>query len=199
MATPLDDEFRGLIEQNLRSSFEHKLEKMIERRLKIKLQQIVPIHYFSFALIECRDMYVAGHFYGCITLCQSVAEGLSKFLVAKSQQPLLANGQKTREGKDFEDRVRRLRAADVISAAAERAFLLVHADDRNHFHHLNVQIQTDREKLETRAEECFRALSAVESEVFEAGWNNEGKLVVARPHLWPINGDRLALSYIRPV
>lgn len=192
-----DAEIRQLAERDLRSSFERSLPEQLNRRLRVTVQQVLPMHFFSFALVECRDMFVAGHFYGCITLCQSVAEGLSKFLVEKNQNQLTTAGQRARTGKDFADRVRRLAAATVITSASEQAFLRIHASDRNDFHHLNHQIPTDVKKLEQRAAECLAALSEVESDVFGYGFN-QGAVAPRLPHHWPIGGDRLVDAYIRP-
>ena len=147
----------NLAKQTLRGRFESTIDRQVQRHIRAKVHGIIPLHFFFAASAECKDMYVAGSFYGCITLCQSVAEGLSKFLAEKNLVHVK---------KGFTCRISRLRSARVISGTAVDAFNTVHGEDRNDFHHLNKEIERDYRKLEERALECLDALFTVESEVF---------------------------------
>lgn len=61
-------------------------------------------------------------------------------------------------GKDPVNRISKLHKRGFISAEARAAFKRIWSDDRNIYHHLNENIETDPEKLEARAEECVKAL-----------------------------------------
>ena len=37
-------------------------------------------HFFSAASSQCRDAFIDGHYHGCISLAQALAEGLSSYL-----------------------------------------------------------------------------------------------------------------------
>lgn len=148
--------------------------------------QIRPYHYFAAASVECQDLFDHGHVYGCISLTQAVAEGLSSFIA-------LTNSM--RKGKDCQKRVAVLRRRGFISEKSERAFNIIWSDDRNDFHHMNHTITTDRERLRARAEECIRALYGIESEIF--GYELDGPRVRPRqPKYWPSNPDGTGPVYL---
>jgi hypothetical protein len=54
-----------------------------------------PHVWFEVASTECRDLFRDGHFYGCICLSQSVAEGLGKFIL-EVQHSAAKNSKGTR-------------------------------------------------------------------------------------------------------
>lgn len=78
-----------------------------------------------------------------------------------------------------------LKKRGVISLEAYRAFKVIEGGDRNDFHHLNANIETDLEKLEARAGECVRALFEIQIEVFAFSVGEGGTMVVANPQYWP--------------
>lgn len=162
-------------ERWLRAHFEAGLERKVDRYLASRVHTPIPHLFLSAASSECRDHFVDGDFYGCITLAQSVAEGLSKFLAEKKGIPIK---------KDFEVRVQRLRQAGVITPAAEQAFLAIHGADRNDFHHLNKNIEQDYLLLEKRAGEIIANLYQIESEVFGDGLK-DGAIIPTFPEYWP--------------
>ena len=82
--------------------------------------------------------------------------------------------------KDPPQRVRRLRSKGAISQPVLDAFLRIWGNDRNTFHHVNKNIETDHQELERRAEECVNALLEIESDVF-AFEISEGKIVPKTP------------------
>ena len=165
----------------------HEQYRQTERHLRAKVHDIIPHEFFSATSAECKEMYVTGCFYGCITLCQSVAEGLAKFLAEKSN---------VRVKNGFTARVGRLKQEGVISDMAADAFDTVHSDDRDAFHHLNNNIEQDHEKLERRALECLDALYTVESEVFAYDFH-EGRIKPKNEKYWPKEGEDSLLVNVR--
>ena len=128
-------------------------------------------------------MFVAGSFYGCISLAQAVGEALSKFVAEKN---------KVRLRKDYGTRVARLREAGVISSACKTAFQSLHGKDRDDYHHLNKNVEQDCRKLEARAEGCLAALHSIESEVFQ--FERKERAILPRfPQYWPKSGPHLSV------
>ena len=60
---------------------------------------------------------------------------------------------------------------------------------RNDYHHLNPNVETDRQTLEELAKEKARLLAEVESEIFEFRIIN-GKLQPKYPKYWNISGNQ---------
>ena len=181
MSEELESPECKIVEHVLRESFRATVACQVQRHMKAKVHNIIPLDFFSAASAECKDMYVAGSFYGCITLCQSVAEGLSKFLAEK-------NTVRLKESGGFKPRVGRLKKADVISEVAANALDTIHGEDRNRFHHLNKEVEQDCRKLEERALECLDALYTVESEVF-AYDVDDGRIKPKNKKYWPSEGE----------
>lgn len=163
-------------EEFLRQRFEHSLQERVRRRQSAPVHAAIPAEWFAAATRECRDLYVDGHFYGAICLTQAVAEGISKFLTIR-------NGH--RDSGHQNSRNTMLKKRGVISLEAYRAFKAIEGGDRNDYHHLNANIETDLEKLEERAGECVRALFEIQIEVFAFSVGEGGTMVVVNPHYWP--------------
>lgn len=175
------------IELNLRSHFEAELPGRIDRYGKSRVHGIIPDGFFASASSECRDLYVAGEFYGCITLAQSVAEGLAKFIAEKNGIGVVE------DHRQQINHLQRDRSAPAISAAVYAAFRQIIGrphEDRNDFHHLNSDVEQDYFKLEARVLECIEALYAIESEIF-AFQVNEGRISPTYPQYWPQDGESL--------
>ena len=162
------------------------LPQRFARAKRVKLQQVIPFHWFSSAASECARMYIAGLFYGSISVAQAYVEALSKYL---------AEFHGIRVGKDTEERCRRLEKQKVLSSASVLAALAVFSD-RNNYHHLNREVHQEYEKLESRAEECVNHLHTIESEVF-AYTVSDGKIIPKEPRYWPPFGDGLSQVYLR--
>src|SRR5206468_788901 len=92
--------------RQLQSIDEARFEQRAERAARTEVHGIIPQHFFSAASSECRDLFIDGRFYGCISLAQAVAEGLVRFL-----------GDHHRLGAKNDPKVRaqRLHKAGVIS------------------------------------------------------------------------------------
>ena len=162
-------------EEQLRQRDEARFNERKTRAAHTKVQGIIPSHFFSAVSSECRELFIDGHYYGCISLAQAVAEGLSRFL-----GEIHSVGAKN----DPPERVRRLYSTNVITKSCHDAFLQIWGNDRNTFHHVNVDIPTDPSVLAARAEECVNALYVVESEVFAFDIVN-GAIVPKNRAYWP--------------
>jgi hypothetical protein len=174
-------------EKEMRSSFESGLPHRVERASQIRLQNIIPAHWFAAAASECASMYIAGFFYGAISIAQAYVEALSRFL---------AETHKTGVKKDVPERWKRLREANVVSDAACNAAFSIFAE-RNDYHHLNKQVEQDFQELEKRAEECMNHLHAIESEVFAYSFDEPGKITPRKPEYWPEGGPGLVRVNLR--
>ena len=174
-------------EEGLRPLDEARREDRAARAAATKVHGIIPYGFFSAASSECRELYLDGHFYGCISLSQAVAEGLSKFV---------CRVHSVRKTKDPEKRVRRLAKKGLISAEARAAFLTIWGNDRNTFHHLNEDITDDSAELGGRAKECVDALYVIESEIF-AFELAEGAIRPLKPEYWPTTEPGRLAVYLR--
>jgi len=89
-----------------------------------------------------------------------------------------------------------LKKRGVISLEAYRAFKSIDGGDRNDYHHLNANIETDLEKLEARAGECVRALFTIQIEVFAFSVGEGGTMLVTNPQYWPRVDEKHVLTNI---
>ncbi len=171
----------------MRQSFEAKLEYRIERASRTQIHGIIPFHYFSVASSECRNMFLDDYFYGCISIAQAMAEAISRFI---------CKVHNIRAAKALETRIARLEEKKLISSQAADAFRKIHGNDRNTFHHLNEDVETEYQLLQNRAEECVNALYLIESEVFGYDFS-DGSIAPKRPEYWPLTGPNTGAVYLR--
>jgi hypothetical protein len=158
-----------------------------DRAARTRVHGIIPQHFFSGASSECRDLFIDGHFYGCISLAQAVAEGLTRYL---------GDFHKIGARKDPPVRATRLFKANVFSSDSLEALTTIWGNDRNTFHHLNENIPTDYLTLETRAEQCVTALYTIESELF-AYESHDGGLRPKNPQYWPFPDSQHVMTNLR--
>ena len=160
------------------ASFEAGLDQAAKRAGESRVLGIIPYQYFSGASSECREMFIHGHFYGCISLAQAVAQALARLAARK-------NG--VRVTKDLPTLVRRLLDASLVSDKTAEALIEIWGEDRNRFHHLNEDVELSHSALQTRAAECVEGLHTVESELF--AYEIVGaKLWAQKPAYWPRQG-----------
>ena len=174
----MNDNTRKLVEKaqlkdTLQQEFEFSLEQKVERYLELKPHGIIPNSHFAAVSAECHLLYRDGHYYGTISLTQAIAEALVKFLCT-------VNGW--RPDKVFEKNLEKLERRGKISKALEAKFLNIW-QRRDDYHHLNLQVEQDRKKLEALAKEKLSNLKATEEELFAYSANN-GKLVPKFPKYW---------------
>lgn len=162
-------------EKQLRDQFEAELPQRMRRASRIRLQNFIPAHWFAAAASDCARMFVAGFFYGAVSVAQAYVEALSRYLALQHT---------IRVGKDTEERCRRLNSDGIISINSLNAALAVFRD-RNDFHHLNRDVEQDNAKLEALAEDCINQLHTIESEIFAWTIGEKGKIIVRTPDYWP--------------
>lgn len=183
----MNDQASDRLMTDMRTSFEAGLSDRASRASRVKLQHFIPAHWFAAAASECASMYIAGFFYGSISVAQAYVEALSRFLTEV---------RRVRVANDAAERWRRLNRESVVSAAACDAAIAVLAD-RNDFHHLNKQVEQQYAKLEARAEECVNHLNTIESEVFAYSFEQPGQVSLRTPEYWPSGGEGLAQVNLR--
>ena len=177
-----------MLERDLRASFEASLPHRLRRASRVKLQNFIPAHWFGVAASECAGMYIAGFFYGAISVAQAYVEALSRFL---------AEHHRVRMSNDVTERCRRLHRQGLLSDQALDAAVSI-LKGRNDFHHLNKQVPQGYQDLEARAELCVNHLHVIESEIFGYSFGDEpGKLILKNPEYWPSGGPGLAKVSIR--
>ena len=159
-----------------------------ERAARTNIHPIIPGEFFAAASSECREVFIDGHYYACISLSQAVAEGLAQFL---------GTFHKVGARKDPAQRVQRIHSKGVITVRVMEAFRLIWGNDRNTFHHLNPDISIDHHALELLAEECVKALFEIESEIFAFNFVDGGKLTPKHPEYWPETDAPLIKVFLR--
>lgn len=175
-----------LTEDYIRQTFEQTLSFRAQRYLKVKPHGVIPFTPFAPASSECALLFRDGHFYGCIALTQAVAEAITKFLCTR-------NGWKP--AKVFETNIDKLEKRGFISQDIKNKFFNLW-QNRDDYHHLNPEIETNLKELEKIALEKLLYLKAIEAEIFQFSMNN-GKLIPKNPKYWAINQDGTAQVILR--
>lgn len=197
------------IRLQIREDDEARFDERVARVQRVKTHKIIPHLWFDVASTECRDLFRDGHFYGCICLSQSVAEGLAKFVlevhhetVGKQKRPIELC-EKPATGRTLIDMLKNLKRGlyqgqpwSVLTEKCLKAFECIEGGDRDDFHHLNKRIITDLKKLEDRAEECVTALYDIESELFGFEFT-DGAIIPYQREYWPDAGKKYAKVHLR--
>lgn len=136
---------------------------------------IIPNHYFSYVSSECQLLFSSGYYYGCIALCQSVAEALARFMYEKwTGNP---------PAEKFGANIHKIRNADVQPDVSNLLENIYGGQQRQDFHHLNKTVPTEYEQLRSIATKKIDLLNKVESQVFEYEITEKG-LKVKYPKYW---------------
>jgi hypothetical protein len=174
-----------LIEKQLREKFESNIKQRVKRLLKFKHHVITASTHFAAVSHEASLLFIDGHFYGCISLAQAVAEALVKFMCQRN---------KFKAGKDFTSNVDNLYKRNFIDESLKKTFLEIW-DKRNDYHHLNSSIENDKIKLELLAENKVNNLNLIEKEIFYFS-NSKGSIVPKYPKYWDIK-DGYTPAYLK--
>ncbi len=127
---------------------------------------IMPNHYFSYVSSECQLLFNGGYYYGCIALCQSVAEALARFMYEKwTGNP---------PAEKFGANIHKIKNADVQPDVSNLLEDIYGGQQRQDFHHLNKTVPIEYEKLRSIATEKIDLLNRVESQVFECEITERG-------------------------
>lgn len=158
---------------SIKQEFDATLKQKVERYLEVKPHGIIPNTPFAPASSECSRLFRDGHFYGCISLTQSVTEAIVRFLCER-------NGWKA--DKDFETNVKKLRKRGFLDPEQVESLLDIWKR-RDDYHHLNPSVEKELRKLEVLAKGKLQLLNKIESEIFAFTTNN-GKIVPKHPKYW---------------
>ena len=170
------------VEGSIKQEFEQTLSDRAARYLQVKPHGIIPYTHFSAASAECSLLFRDGYFYGCIALTQAVTEALARFLCQRNSW---------KPANEFEENVKKLSARKVISGKLKKSLLTIW-EKRDDYHHLNPNIEGDRQALEELARERVRLLTEVESEVFRFTVADD-KIIPEHPKYWKGSGNQVFL------
>jgi len=150
---------------------------------------IVPCGVFGAPSAECIELFRDGHYYGCISLVQSVTEAIVRHV----WQVKLC--KKKAAAGEFDSNLASLHKKGLISDEVKTTMSTIWAD-RNTFHHLALSLSKEVRDLEQLAAEKLRLLGDVEKHFF--GYDIErGTLKPHKPELWDIQPDGNTLVYVR--
>ena len=169
---------RKLLEDSIKQEYEQTLSLRAQRYLKVKPHGVVPYTQFASVSAECNLLFRDGHYYGCITLAQSVAEAIVRFLCQKNSWEA---------EKVFEKNIDKLLNRHFISENLKNNFLKIW-ENRDDYHHLNSNIEVQRIKLREISYEKVLLLKEIESEIFKFSLEN-GKLIPENKKYWELNKD----------
>lgn len=155
--TRQDSAHRAAIYNGLRQRHTAEIDARVERYLRAEHQPIVPNSWFAPASSECIGLFSDGYFYGGISQCQAVGEALIRFM---------CQCNKFRPKSDFEENVRLLKQRGFIDDEFENLCSCLWKY-RHDYHHMNKDVETNRQRLEQMALSKIRALAKLEKWVFQ--------------------------------
>lgn len=173
------------VEEALRSEYLGSLAERAKRYVDVDPHGIVAPTHFASISAECARLHRDGHYYGSISLCQSVAEALVRYLCTR-------NGW--RPAKEYETNVEKLFTRQFLPSET-RDWLLDVWEKRDDYHHLNEAVEADRVALEALSRQKNRALISVESDVFAYSLV-DGAISFKHPKYWD-SQDNLAQVFLR--
>ena len=176
-----------LMEKSIKQEIEQTLSLRAQRYLKVKPHGIVPNTQFAPVSAECNLLFRDGHYYGCITLTQSVAEAIVRFLCQKNSW---------KPEKDFENNINKLLKRNFISKKLKNKFLEIWKN-RHDYHHLNTKIQVQRTKLEEISYEKVLLLKEIESEIFKFSFDKNGKFIPENKKYWGLNKNGTIPGFLK--
>lgn len=145
--------------------------------MQVQLPKILPYHedvqHFIAPSNECSLLFRDGGFYGCIALTQAVTKALVHFVWERNNY---------RGTKDFKQRVHKFHDRKIISSQVKELLLDIWKE-RNDYHHLNSNVETDRRELKKLARTKIKVLAKVESKIFDFATHN-GIITPKQPKYW---------------
>lgn len=167
---------RDEAEGRCRERFERDLSGMAERMMDVPRFRITPGNWFSKPAAESYEIYIAGHFYGALSVAQAYVERLGKFIASR---------RGIREHKDPKSMWPRLVEAGAVTQSSCDSALAVW-EGRHDFHHFNEGLEQDPLKLRDRARGAILALHTIDSDVFGYTFA-DGVLVPKHPEYWNLD------------
>ena len=175
-----------LLEESIKQEFEQTLSLRAKRYLKVKPHGIIPYTQFAPVSAECTSLFRDGYFYGCITLAQSVAEAIVRFLCRKNS---------FNPKKDYKRNVNKLLTRNFISENLKNKLFEIWKN-RDDYHHLNENVEEQKIKLEEIAYKKVLLLKEIESEIFKFTTKN-GKLIPENKKYWKLNKSGTIPVFLR--
>jgi len=120
---------------------------------------IIPNHYFARVSSECQLLFENRYYYGCIALCQSVAEALARFMYE--------TWTKNKPEEKFFANIKKHRVYGVKPDVTKLLVKIYGGQQRHDFHHLNKTVPIEYEQLQSIATEKIDLLNKAESQIFE--------------------------------
>lgn len=161
-------------------------DEMVERKVEADIHPIIPNTHFAGVSTECAESFIVGHYYASISLAQSIAEGLIKFIAEKK-------GWKPKG--DFEVNVDECLKKTFITTNQSQQLKEIWKN-RNDYHHLNKNIPKDNAILREIAKQKIKLLSELEKDLFEFIIVN-GAIKPKNPLYWDINQDGTTSVFLR--
>lgn len=177
---------RRELEDTLKADCLSTIGERASRYLELNYIKVTPNAHWASISAQCILLYRDSYYFACIALCQAVAEAIARDLCKKNALPL---------SKSFETNINRLYREKKISLDCKGAFETIWRD-RNDYHHLNPEVQTETEKLQAMAKSKLIALHAVESEIFAFEWVG-GAIKPKYPKYWPETQNELLNVFLR--
>lgn len=162
------------IQHDLRQEYQQDIDRRAKRYLSVRPHKVIPFTHFAAVSSEVPKLFRDGHFYGAIALTQAVSEALVRFMCECN-----SFGAE----KDYEKNVATLLKRNLIDEGLKDKLLHLW-NNRNDYHHLNSNIEQDRQKLESLALNKIKLLNEIESMVFAFTLRN-GAIVPQQPKYWP--------------
>ena len=169
---------KRILEDGLKQEFEQTFSDRVERYLEVKPHSMIPNTPFACASSECSKSYRDGHYYGCISLTQSVVESLVKFLCrANSWKP----------DKVFEKNIQKLKTRRIITTEQFNDLLKIW-ENRDDYHHLNDSVESDYMKLKALSKDKLVLLNKIERQIFDFSIN-KGVIIPRNPKYWTTGNE----------
>lgn len=168
---------------SIKQEFEQTLSERVERYLQVKPHKIIPNAPFAAPSAQCSLLFRDGHFYACIALVQAVAEAIVRYI---------CDIDFSKHDRVFEKNVEKLHTRKFIDDKLQRALLKIW-HKRDDYHHLNSNVESDRDTLEKLAKEKACLLVEVESEIFKFTFGKNGSIIPKYPKYWKIIGDQVGV------
>lgn len=177
-------------EETIRSEFEITFSQRVHRYLEIGHHGVIANPRdtkFAPVSSECINLFRDGHFYGCISLTQTVTEALAKFLCTRNN---------FKPAKDFERNVKKLFRRNFIDENMQSNFLSIWKN-RDDYHHLNNSVENEKKKLEAISRSKIKLLAEIEKTIFAYSINN-GKIIPKHPKYWDMGNDHMEVFLRHP-
>jgi hypothetical protein len=171
---------QALTTDSIKQEFEQTLLERVKRYLQVKPHGIIPNAPFAAPSSECSLLFRDGHYYACIALVQAVAEAIVRYICDINFNS---------HDKVFEKNIEKLYKRKFIDKELRESLLQIWGK-RDDYHHLNSNLEKDRQALENLAREKVMLLNKIESSIFKFEVKN-GVLIPKYPKYWNINGNQI--------